>query len=92
MIKDVIVNRVANSGLLNIDLSNYRPKSEILDGETFNFSILTKILFKLFDFSLNILVLSFETIPILIPLLVNLRSALSDLNVSLYSALDVNIL
>jgi len=58
MNKDVIVNRVANSGLLNIDLSNYRPKLEILELDLklflFNGVILKEVLFrdhlKKFDF------------------------------------------
>tara|TARA_B100001121_G_scaffold302608_1_gene315405 strand:- start:621 stop:1127 length:507 start_codon:yes stop_codon:yes gene_type:complete len=58
MNKDVIVNRVANSGLLNIDLSNYRPKLEILELDLklflFNGVILKESLFrghlKKFDF------------------------------------------
>ena len=68
MNKDVIVNRVANSGLLNIDLSNYRPKLEILELDLklflFNGVILKEALFrdhlKKFDFADNNLIITTE--------------------------------
>ena len=68
------------------------PNLDTFEGEIFNSSILLVKFFKFLLFELKTSALSFETKPILIPISVNLKSALSDLRVNLYSALEVNIL
>ena len=61
-------------------------------GEIFKLSIFSWISESLLFLSKNISFLFLSTIPKFIPFSVNLKSALSDLRESLYSALDVNIL
>ena len=70
----------------------FTPNLDTFEGEIFNLSILLEIFLKFLLFELKISALSFETKPIFIPISVNLKSALSDLRVYLYSALEVNIL
>ena len=67
-------------------------KKLALEGEIFKLDICNDILLSLSNLSSNISFLSLEINPMLIPLWVSLRSALSDLRLNLYSALDVNIL
>ena len=61
-------------------------------GDIDDSDIILDIINNLCSLSLKISSLSFDINPILIPLFVNLWSALSALKLSLYSALDVNIL